>query len=113
MAPDSGLTRPLRVRLSRKRGWRKPANTVVVSRPSRWGNPFAATGEADRARVVALYRAFLGQADNAALRMAARRELRGKNLACWCPLDGPCHADVLLEVANECAAEDSIRLGRA
>lgn len=26
--------------------------------------------------------------------------LRGKNLACWCPLDGPCHADVLLEVAN-------------
>jgi hypothetical protein len=29
-----------------------------------------------------------------------RRELKGKNLACWCPLDGPCHADVLLRVAN-------------
>ena len=29
-----------------------------------------------------------------------RRELRGKNLAWWCPLDEPCHADVLLEVAN-------------
>ena len=27
-------------------------------------------------------------------------ELRGKNLACWCPLDQPCHADVLLELAN-------------
>lgn len=26
--------------------------------------------------------------------------LRGKNLACWCPLDQPCHADVLLEIAN-------------
>lgn len=26
--------------------------------------------------------------------------LRGKNLACWCALDQPCHADVLLEVAN-------------
>lgn len=26
--------------------------------------------------------------------------LRGKNLACWCPLDQPCHADVLLELAN-------------
>lgn len=29
-----------------------------------------------------------------------RAELRGKNLACWCPLDQPCHADVLLEIAN-------------
>lgn len=29
-----------------------------------------------------------------------RRELAGKNLACWCPLDQPCHADVLLELAN-------------
>jgi hypothetical protein len=26
--------------------------------------------------------------------------LRGKDLACWCPLDQPCHADVLLELAN-------------
>lgn len=26
--------------------------------------------------------------------------LRGKNLACWCPLDQPCHADVLIEIAN-------------
>jgi len=29
-----------------------------------------------------------------------QRELRGKDLACWCPLDQPCHADILLEVAN-------------
>jgi hypothetical protein len=28
-------------------------------------------------------------------------ELRGRDLACYCPLDEPCHADVLLEVANE------------
>uniref|UniRef100_UPI003F65B855 DUF4326 domain-containing protein n=1 Tax=Rhodococcus opacus TaxID=37919 RepID=UPI003F65B855 len=28
------------------------------------------------------------------------RELHGKDLACWCPLDQPCHADVLLEIAN-------------
>jgi hypothetical protein len=27
-------------------------------------------------------------------------QLRGKDLACWCPLDQPCHADVLLEIAN-------------
>ena len=31
---------------------------------------------------------------------AAKIELRGKNLACWCPLDGPCHADILLKIAN-------------
>ena len=29
-----------------------------------------------------------------------RRELRGRDLACWCPLDCPCHADVLIELAN-------------
>ena len=29
-----------------------------------------------------------------------RRDLAGKDLACWCPLDRPCHADVLLELAN-------------
>jgi protein gp37 len=34
------------------------------------------------------------------LRIAAHQELRGKDLACWCPLDQPCHADVLLELAN-------------
>jgi hypothetical protein len=27
-------------------------------------------------------------------------ELRGCNLACWCPIGEPCHADVLLELAN-------------
>jgi hypothetical protein len=30
----------------------------------------------------------------------ARRELKGRDLACWCSLDGPCHADVLIEIAN-------------
>ena len=30
----------------------------------------------------------------------ARQRLRGYHLACWCPLDGPCHADILLTLAN-------------
>lgn len=94
------MTKPVRVKLSRRRGWRKPANTVVVSRPSRWGNPFVAKAPDERAGVVALYRDFIQRPENAVLREAASRELRGKNLACWCPLDGPCHADILLEVAN-------------
>lgn len=29
-----------------------------------------------------------------------RSRLRGRDLACWCPADQPCHADVLLELAN-------------
>lgn len=73
-------------------GWRMPAGTVCVSRPSKWGNPFA-TG--NRAADVAAFRAWVEPyADD------IRADLRGKDLACWCRLDQPCHGDVLLEIAN-------------
>lgn len=49
-----------------------------------------------RAYVLICLRGPAGQA----LRDAMDAELRGRDLACWCPLDQPCHADVLLEVAN-------------
>jgi hypothetical protein len=82
-----------------------PENTAYVGRPSKWGNPFVA----GRSYSVAGER--FGILDQAAAAEAYRRfgfigwhgaasELRGKNLACWCPLDTPCHADVLLEWAN-------------
>lgn len=89
-----------------------PANTVKVDRSTKWGNPFV-PGEPsphdpellvrDRAHAVALYRE--SAARDPALVAAARAELRGKNLACWCPLPEPgepdhCHAAVLLEIAN-------------
>ena len=72
---------------------------MVVSRPSRWGNPFPVDGDAvpDRAASVARYRAW---AATDPPELADVEELRGADLACWCPLDGPCHADVLLERAN-------------
>ena len=91
---------PRRIKLQRTRGWRTPDNTVVVARPTRWGNPFVpgTPGIPDRAEAVRRYRAMI--AADAALQAAAREALRGRNLACWCPLDGPCHADVLLELAN-------------
>lgn len=98
---------PGRVQLSRRRGWRKPAGTVVVARPSQWGNPFR-VGDPDperpgripdRARAVELYRG-LAARSGSPFRRRARAELGGRDLACWCPLDGPCHADVLLELAN-------------
>lgn len=124
---------PIRVQLSRRNGWRMPENTVKVSRPGYWGNPFAAS-VFGRDAAVRLYRAlidgrwggstFAGLDDQSVMvaselrqqwlcrfkgehpSEAARSVLRGKNLACWCPLvdkDGnrvPCHADVLLAIAN-------------
>lgn len=99
---------PRRVQLRRSKGWRKPAGAIVVSRPSRWGNPFK-VGETymrprgglvtvrDRAHAVRLYRRWLFHQEHSENLVP---ELRGHDLACWCPLDEPCHADVLLEEAN-------------
>ena len=94
--------RPRRIQLRRTSGWRKPADAVVVSRPSRWGNPhpFREATPQERARVVELYRHDLEAGRLSFTEDDVRRELAGFDLACWCPLDGPCHADVLLEVAN-------------
>ena len=86
-----------------------PPNTRKVDRTTRFGNPFrpGSPGIPDRRTAVQLFeRAFrrgeLTRDDpNSPFRPEIiRAELRGKNLACWCPLDEPCHADVLLAVAN-------------
>jgi hypothetical protein len=88
-------------RLQRKRtpGWRKPESAVYVGRPTTWGNPFTVnyrTMQSPRV-VVELYEGFL--AEHPEIVEAAREALAGKDLLCWCPLDQPCHADVLLRVA--------------
>ena len=107
-------TRPVRLRRSRARGARLTSPNelpiVCVSRPSRWGNPFsealasaAPSAKKDlRAESVARFRRALLDGDLALGfdTEDVRRALRNKNLACWCPLDEPCHADVLLEVAR-------------
>ncbi len=91
--------RPKRIQLRRVKGWRLPPGTVHIGRPSRWGNPFRfGPGERyeTRAAAVAAFRAHLAEWP-----MTSRiEELRGKDLACWCPLDEPCHGDVLLQLAN-------------
>ena len=102
---------PERIQLRRVKGWRKPVGAVVVSRPSKWGNPFrvgdAVTGYpyselcpvvADAETAVRLFRARMEI--TAGLVVLARAELAGKDLACWCPVGSACHADVLLEFAN-------------
>ena len=88
------------MKLSRAAGWRMPANTVKVDRTTRWGNPFRAGegGIETSEEAIRAYRQWLGR--NPELKRAARTELAGRNLACWCALDGPCHADVLLQLAR-------------
>lgn len=96
---------PMRIQLSRKRGWKLPTGAVSVARPGRWGNPFIVGtpengGNITREWAVALFREALLD-DRLTIRVPAiKRELRGRILGCWCALDQPCHADVLLEVAN-------------
>jgi len=103
---------PQRIQLRRAKGWRMPLNTVKVDRTTKWGNPFVVGTHGTRERCVQLFACLLGgyiclstgngDAQRTYRAMAARDrgELRGKNLACWCPLDKPCHADVLLRLAR-------------
>ena len=102
---------PERIRLRRAKYWRMPPNTVHVARPTIWGNPFKVGVHGDAAECVALYRhawlmalaAAEAHPDHFTIpfgRAMYLGVLRGKALACWCPLDAPCHADVLLELAN-------------
>lgn len=98
--------KPVRLQLSRKAGFdlqRLSRETnglpaIVVSRPSVWGNPYRARTPAERKTAVAKFNTYITKQTD--LRARARKELRGSNLACWCPLDGPCHADTWLKIAN-------------
>lgn len=107
--------KPRRVRLSRAKGYRLPPNTVNVARPGKWGNPFIVGKHGTRARCVELFRwlaaGYLCLSLDAECVAAQERfyehakkhlhELRDKDLACWCRLDGqPCHGDVLIEAAK-------------
>ena len=92
---------PRRLQQKRTKGWRKPENAVIISRSSKWGNPFRIDANHDRAAVVQLFREWITSDDPHAVTLRNDiHELRGKDLLCFCPLDGPCHADVLLELAN-------------
>ena len=113
---------PQRIQRKRTKGWKMPENAVYVGRPTKWGNPFKiGTDSLDLPFVVAkrmsgfedtphLTREMSVQAfevylnhHSKGIELAERaaKELRGKDLACWCPLDQPCHADILLRLANK------------
>ncbi|GAA2630070.1 DUF4326 domain-containing protein [Streptomyces axinellae] len=116
------MNTPTRIQRRRTKGWRKPDGAIYVGRGTAWGNPYAVVRMADgrysipdpidslgtwatfdyerdaRAEAVLLFRGWL--AERPKLIERARRELAGRDLMCWCPLDQPCHANVHLVVAN-------------
>jgi hypothetical protein len=100
---------PRRIQRKRTKGWRMPKGAVYVGRPTKWGNPCRSKGVA----AVTAYRCWIEQSADGRVGGVDRggmftkpfptddlHELRGKNLACWCGLDQPCHAEVLLQMAN-------------
>lgn len=90
---------PQRIQRQRTKGWRMPAGAVYVGRPTKWGNRFGIDNTpGSRAGAVYLFRLWV--AEHPEYAAAACAELAGKTLACWCPPGLPCHADVLLEIAN-------------
>ena len=131
------MSAPKRIQLRRTKGWRMPENTVKVSRPTKWGNPYRVGHATFAPQLVWVQDHYvitpapkIIDSNDSAVRMLEiliysdveddrlvlpnypspaeiRAELRGKNLACFCPLTDaqgnhvPCHADVLLELANK------------
>lgn len=115
---------PKRIQLSRKKGYRKPDGAIVVSRPSRFGNPWSIKKARESGLfkpeycaqvVVDEYEAWLTKSISPNSEHLGRwheleeqrqwildhlHELRGHDLACWCKPGEPCHADILLELAN-------------
>jgi hypothetical protein len=115
------VTAPIRLRLSRAKGYRLQAASlaanglpaVKVDRSTALGNPFVVGRDGTAARCVDLYRLMLAgmyalacgpSIDEQRRAVEAAKisleGLRGKNLACWCHLGKPCHAEVLLDLAN-------------
>lgn len=105
--------KPVRIQRKRSKGWRMPEGAVYVGRGTIFGNStrideywsvgFSGTDRDARKWAVDQYRWRLIENNwmwGESMRQQVRQDLRGKDLACWCPLDQPCHADVLLELAN-------------
>lgn len=121
--------KPRRIQMTRKAPWRADnPGAVIVARPTRWGNPFrvvrqggewnvvdehgdtyppaADTRWAAADTAVLLYRTAIKHSPTDITVDEIRRELDGRDLACWCPIqdaDGnpvPCHADVLLAISR-------------
>jgi hypothetical protein len=91
-----------RIQRRRTKGWKMPTGAINCTRPGRWGNPYTREDWGDDA--IPMFRAAVcankDPTNGLPTLELIRDELRGKDLACFCPLDQPCHVDVLLEFAN-------------
>jgi hypothetical protein len=106
------IMKPVGLQLSRKKGFDLQKVSVAlnglpavsVARPSRWGNPFVVHYDPlydySPQTPEEAVKMFSAHVDNELTRIKIRKHLRGKNLACYCPLGTPCHRDVLLEIAK-------------
>lgn len=113
---------PKRIQRKRTKGWKMPEGAIAVTRPTEWGNPFKIGCHYRRGVGMFIYLQAYDYEDGYTTISSAteavdwfrwymtrsvtriqqiRDNLGGKDLACWCPLDQPCHADVLLEIAND------------
>jgi hypothetical protein len=117
------MRKPIRIQRKRKKGFKMPPNTVYVGRPSKWGNPFVVGEPMPLSELHELGYEVDGhvEAKEDVICMSAEEalkyyekmilkspyllnmlnELKGKNLACWCRPDEPCHAEILLKLANK------------
>ena len=114
---------PERIQLKRTSGWRMPPGTVKVDRTTGFGNPYRVVhvkptdGQtvarpwwietstnvwmfATRDEAVAASIRLFTETMTESMKERVRLGLKGKNLACWCKPGAPCHADVLLRIAN-------------
>lgn len=143
LTPEWGLAigarrAPIRIQRRRTKGWTAPGNTVYVGRPTRWGNPYQVvpvrrSGPFDVIGAMGLIAQTTGREDAAGIAVnrfayavdmgwhglptptEIRAALAGRDLTCWCRLDWPCHADVLLKIANmpvECTPWERCKLCR-
>lgn len=77
---------------------KKEKHDVYIGRPTKWGNPYTIGKDGTREEVIIKYAEYLER--HPELLDAAKKELKGKILGCWCA-PNPCHGDILLEVCNE------------
>jgi hypothetical protein len=114
---DIAMNKPQRIQLRRTKGWTMPDNTVKVDRSTIYGNPFRVESGFSPAQAANQFRRWLaGDAlileqfpdleERRQKLLKALPKLRGRNLACWCPLPEPgqpdrCHAAALIEIASK------------
>lgn len=114
---DKGLVieKPKRIQRKRTKGWKMPPNTVYVGRGSKFGNMWLITKTHSALQACQLYSVTIHSifdrydtnepedelSSNQVELVDSIRKLKGKNLVCWCSIDQPCHADILLEIANK------------